>query len=94
MSALQVKNIYNLIRVFYNDITDCIQYLSELVDYLEEYNEAHGELTKELIREQIDFNFEEIEEYIGGFITFKDWLREIIDGGLDEDSRNAEIYVD
>lgn len=92
MSALQVEKLYNLLRVFGNDVTDCIQHLNELVYYLEEYNESRGELTKELIREQIDFNFEEIEEYIGGFITFKDWLREIIDGVIDEDSGNAKIH--
>lgn len=94
MSTLQITHLSGLIRTFKNDLLWCIPHLDEILYYLEEYRNDHGDLTKELIRDQIDFNLEEIEDYVDGCVLFRDWLREIIDGVLDEDSRNAEIYVD
>lgn len=94
MSEVQLAQLKGYVSAFGRDIQDSIGVLEDLIYYLTEYDSRRGELTKELITDQIEFNFEEFEEYIDGFVFFKDQLRKIIDGVINEDSRNSEIHAD
>lgn len=94
MSTLQVEQIKRLLSTFGRDVTDGVSVLQDLLFYLLEYGRGHGDLTKELVKDQIEFNFEEFEQYIDGLVFFKDQLRSIIDGVVYEDSGITEVHAD